>query len=54
MQISEEDGEEREFVSSDGAWLNRKGPFCFSAPLYPFCVHFPHFMASSLFTTSLC
>lgn len=47
MQMREGDGEEKKFGSSDGAWLNRKGPFCFSAPsLQPLFVNFHHFIAS--------
>lgn len=52
MQMTEGDWEEKEFGSSDGVWLNRKGPFCFSTPsLYPFFVNFHHFIASCLFST---
>lgn len=54
MQMTEGDGEEKEFGSSDGPWLNRKGPFCFSPlSLYPFFVNFHHFIASCLFS-SIC
>lgn len=54
MQMSEGDGEEKKFGNSDGAWLNRKGPLCFSTPsLRPFFVNFHHFIASCLFS-ALC
>lgn len=52
MQMTEGDWEEKEFGSSDGAWLNRKGPFCFSTPsLHSFFVNFHHVIALCLFST---